>query len=80
MYPIDLLKVRLMLALLEGNHSHYADANASDQPFARRHLHRAVKCGLYNHKDGRHRVDVARCHERHPRRWYVFISSISPPT
>lgn len=80
MYPIDLLKVRVMLALLEGNHSLYADTNAGDQPFARRHLHRAVKCGLYNHKDGRHRIDVERCDERHSWCWHVFISSISPQT
>lgn len=79
MYPIDLLKVRVELALLESKHSHYTDTNAGDQPFARRHLHRAVKRGLYNHKDGGHRIDVARCDERHPWCWYVFISSISPP-
>ena len=80
MYPIDLLKVRPMMAWLEGKHSQYADSHAGDQSFTRRHLHGPDKRGFYNRKDGRLWINVARCDKRHRRCWYVFITNISPQT
>ena len=80
MYPVDLLKVRVMVSGLESKHSQYVDAHAGDQSFARRHLHRAVKCGRYNLKDRRLQINVAWSIKRYAWCWYVFIRTVSPPT
>lgn len=80
MYPVDLLKVRPMVSGLQSKHSQYIDAHAGDQSFARRHLHGAVKCGCYNLKNGRLRINVAWSIKRYAWCWYVSIIRVSPPT